>query len=875
MTSTQAETIKAKILIIDDTLDNLKFLYAMLTEQGYEVRQAINGSMALMGAQAEPPDLILLDIKMPGMDGYQVCQKLKEIEQTRDIPVIFISALDEVWDKVRAFQVGGVDYITKPLQLEEVLARIEHQLALQSAKTEIYQLNAKLEQRVRERTAQLEAANQELEREIAERKQVEKALAREKAHLVAAQQVAHVGSWEYDAIAQEIRWSDETFRIFGLDPREPPPTYSEYLQQQIYEDDRALWETTVNQAIAQGNPYEFEVRIVRPEGEIRWIFIKGQPILNSDNRVFKLFGTVLDITERKQAEEALSKSEEQFRLTFELAPIGMAIKSLDGRFVSVNQALCDILGYTSQELLHQTWADVSHPEDLGVALSLHQKLYRGEIPNFKIENRYLTKDGKVVYGILKVALVRDPTGKPLHLIGQFMDVTDRKRTEEQLRYDALHDSLTGLANRVLLMERVEQSLRRTQRYPNYLFAVLFIDLDRFKVVNDSLGHLVGDRLLIAIARKLETIVRSTDTVSRLGGDEFIILLDEIKDINDAIRIAERISAKLRSPFRLEGREVFTAASIGIALSSTDYYQASDLLRDADIAMYRAKAKGKARYEVFDRLMYAQALKQLQVENDLRQALERSEFLVYYQPIVSLLTGRLTGFEVLVRWQHPSRGLVSPAEFIPVAEETGLIVSLGEWVLHSACQQMSAWQTKFPAAMPLKISVNLSGKQLRESDLLKKIDQILAQTALDGQTLKLELTESMLMDNAEAIIATLSQLRARKIQLSIDDFGTGYSSLSYLYRFPVNTLKIDRSFVSRIGEKGENLEIVKTIITLAHQLGLEAIAEGVETPQQLSQLKALTCEEAQGYFFSQPLDWESAEALIAADLHWSVSSSCAS
>lgn len=869
MTSDQADAVKGKILIVDDILENLKFLSAMLTERGYEVRQAINGPMALMGAQADPPDLILLDIKMPGMDGYEVCQKLKAIEQTRDIPVIFISALDEVWDKVKAFHAGGVDYITKPFQWEEVLARIEHQLALQSAKAEIRQLNAELEQRVRERTAQLEAANQELAREIVEREKVEKALAREKAHLVAAQQVAHVGSWEYDTLTQEIRWSDETFRIFGLAPGQPAPTYSEYLQQHIYEDDRVLWSTTVSQALAVGKPYEFEFRLVRPDGEIRRVFAKGQPILNSEERVVRLFGTILDITERKQAEEDLSKSEEQFRLTFEMAPIGMAIKTLDGRFVRVNQALCDILGYTSLELLHQTWADVTHPNDVEVYRIQNQKLCRGEISDFKIENRYLTKDGKVVYGILKVALVRDSTVKPLHLIGQFIDITDRLRAEKQLLYDALHDSLTGLPNRVLLMEHVEQSLKRMQRHQNYLFAILFIDLDRFKVVNDSLGHLVGDRLLIAIARSLKAIVRSTDTVARLGGDEFIILLDQIKDINDAIRIAERISNELRSPFHLEGREVFTTASIGIALSSTDYHQGSDLLRDADIAMYRAKEKGKARYEIFERMMYAEALKQLQLENDLRQAFERQEFLVHFQPIVSLITGRLTGFEALVRWQHPSRGLVRPAEFIPIAEETGLIVSIGEWVLHSACQQMSAWQTKFSTTVPLRISVNLSGKQLREPDLLKKIDQILAQTGLDGQSLKLELTESMLMENVESVIATLSQLRERKIQLSIDDFGTGYSSLSYLYRFPVNTLKIDRSFVSRMGEKGENIEIVETIITLAHQLGLEAIAEGVETLQQLNQLKALNCESAQGYFFSQPLDRELAEALIASDPHSSM------
>jgi len=387
------------------------------------------------------------------------------------------------------------------------------------------------------------------------------------------------------------------------------------------------------------------------------------------------------------------------------------------------------------------------------------------------------------------------------------------------------------------------------------------------VVNDSLGHQVGDQLLVAIANKLETIVRSTDTVARLGGDEFVILLDPIKDINDAIQIADRISVELSSPFQLEGLEVFTTASIGIALSSTDYKGGSELLRDADIAMYCAKEKGKARYEVFDRVMYTKALKQLQLESELRQAIERQEFQVYYQPIISLLTGRVTGFEALVRWQHPVRGLVSPAEFIPMAEETGLIVPLGEWVLRSAGHQMSVWQAKFSPTAPLKISVNLSVKQLKEPDFLEKLDQILAQTGLEGQNLKLELTESIFMNNSEEFISILSLLRARAIQLSVDDFGTGYSSLSYLHRFPVNNLKIDRSFVNRIGENGENREIIETIVTLAHQLGMEVTAEGVETLHQLNQLKALTCEEAQGYLFSKPLEPKAAEALIVANPHY--------
>jgi diguanylate cyclase (GGDEF)-like protein/PAS domain S-box-containing protein len=719
MNKSFTSSVKGKILIVDDTPDNLRLLDKTLTDQGYEVQCAINGELALMGAGAEVPDLILLDIKMPGLDGYQVCQRLKAQAQTCEIPVIFLSALDEAIDKVKAFAVGGVDYITKPFQIEEVLARVENQLALQAAKTEIILLNAELEQRINQRTEQLKQANVEL-----------------------------------------------------------------------------------------------------------------------------------------------AESEEQFRLTFEMAPIGIAMQTLDGKFMRVNQAFCETSGYTSEELLNKTWRDITHPDDVGVALAFYQKLYQGEISDFQTESRSLTKDGKVIYGILHVAVVRDSEQKPVHLIGQFLDITARKLAEEQLLFDALHDDLTSLPNRNLLMERLELALKQAQRQTDYLFAVMFIDLDRFKVVNDSLGHEVGDQLLVAIAHKLETLIRATDIVARLGGDEFIILLDHLQDINDAIRIAERICLELNSPFLIEGRQVFTTASIGIVLSSAYYHTGSELLRDADIAMYRAKEAGKARYEIFDRVMHAHAVEQLQLENDLRHAIAYQELLVHYQPIISLITGKLTGFEALLRWKHPHRGFIPPAEFIPLAEETGLIVTIGQWILREACHQLHTWQLQHQLSNNLNISVNLSGKQLREPTLIEQIDQIINETKLNSSCLKLELTESMLVEKVEAVISTMSQLRARAIHLSIDDFGTGFSCLSYLHRFPINTLKIDRSFISRIGEENENLGIVKTIITLAHELGMDAIAEGVETQQQVNQLKALGCDQAQGYFFSQPLSGESAELFIA-------------
>jgi diguanylate cyclase (GGDEF)-like protein len=441
------------------------------------------------------------------------------------------------------------------------------------------------------------------------------------------------------------------------------------------------------------------------------------------------------------------------------------------------------------------------------------------------------------------------------------EVTERKIAEAKLIHDAFHDSLTGLPNRALFIERLGRVIEQTKRFKDYFFAVLFLDLDRFKVVNDSLGHLLGDQLLIKFARRLEIYLRSVDTVARLGGDEFVILLHGIQSINCAIQIADRIQKELTLPFDLNGYEVFISTSIGIALSTTGYDQPEEILRDADTVMYRAKALGKARYEVFDKDMHARAVTLLQLENDLRRSLERQELQVHYQPVVSLKTGRINGFEALVRWQHPHRGLVSPVEFIPIAEETGLIIPIGYWVLCEACRQISAWQEYYQAS-PLTISVNFSGKQFSQPDLIKQIDQILQETGLDGKSLKLEITESVLIENAESAAAMFLHLKSLGVQVHIDDFGTGYSSLSYLHRFPIDGLKIDRSFVSRMGVNNENSEIVKTIMTMAHNLGMSVIAEGIETAEQLTQLRALQCEYGQGYFFSKPLKPEAAAAFIA-------------
>ncbi len=597
----QSKPSKGKILVVDDTLHNLELISQILEKRRFEVRCAINGAMGLRAAQSGWADLILLDIKMPGMNGYEVCEQLKAQAETKDTPVIFLSASDETFDKVLAFSVGGVDYICKPFQIEEFLVRIQNQLNLVAARAKIVQLNTELEQRVQQRTAELEKTNQQLKQEIVERQK------------------------------------------------------------------------------------------------------------------------------------------------------------------------------TQQKLLHL----------------------------------------------------------------------------------ALHDQLTGLSNRILFLQRLSQVINYTKQHPENLFAVLFLDGDRFKLINDSLGHLIGDKILIHLADRLKNCLNYMDTLARFGGDEFAILLPRVHDIDRAICIAQKIQSQLNLAFEIDGHQLFFTVSIGIVLGTKEYDSAEHILRDADTAMYHAKAKGKSRYQVFDLTMHNSALTRLNLETDLRLALKRKELVVHYQPIIDLKTNSIVGFEALVRWHHPQKGFISPGEFIPVAEDTGLIVPLGLWVMEEACRQLHLWQQSYNL-QGVKMSVNLSVKQFSQPDLIAQIDCILHNTQLDSCNLKLEITESSIMDNAESATILLQQLKTRKIQLSLDDFGTGYSSLSYLHRFHIDTLKIDRSFVSRIGDSGENMEIIQTIVALAHHLNMTIVAEGIETISQKNYLQAIGCEQGQGYLFAEPLSPEAVE-----------------
>lgn len=613
MKDDEVNIIQGNILVVDDFLETLNLLTNLLEERGHKVRRAINGKMALMGAKANVPDLILLDINMPGMSGYDVCKNLKNNEETREVPIIFISALNEVFDKVKAFEVGGIDYITKPFQIEEVIARIENQIALKIAQKQIKQLNTDLEDRVLRRTQQLESTNQELQK------------------------------------------------------------------------------------------------------------------INS----------LLEI-----------------------------------------------------EILH------------------HQQ------------------------------------------------------TQSQLLHMASHDALTGLPNRVFFMDQLMRAIAKTKNNQDYKFAVLFLDCDRFKVVNDSLGHLTGDRLLISLARRLQFNLQASSSLARFGGDEFTILLENIENIQAVIAIAKRLQNALTWPFKLDEQDLFLEASIGIVISTSEYTEPEQILRDADIAMYQAKNQGRGCYQVFDATMHAHAHRRFQLENDLRLAIDNNHFVLNYQPIVSLQDCSITGFEALLRWNHPNYGLISPAEFIPIAEDTGIIIPIGLWVLEQAIKQVKEWEQKGLIHQTFRMSVNLSVKQFTQPYLIDAIDQILLKNNFKSSYLKLEITESAIVENPTVARQLLQQLRNRDIHLSLDDFGTGYSSLSYLHRFPVDALKIDRSFINCIGKPSQNPEIVDAIITLAHQLKITVVAEGIETVEQLTKLHVLGCEEGQGYYFSKPVPGPVAEKLLS-------------
>ncbi|HOC42328.1 MAG TPA: EAL domain-containing protein [Thermoanaerobaculales bacterium] len=573
--------------------------------------------------------------------------------------------------------------------------------------------------------------------------------------------------------------------------------------------------------------------------------------------------------ERHRSEEALRESEERYALAIRGANDGLWDWNLSSGTLYLSPRWKMMLGYGIYEVGERPddWFRKVHPDDVDELRSALQAHFEGDDEHFEHEHRMITRGGEIRWMLTRGVAVRNEDGKVIRMAGSLTDVTARKSAEQQLVYDAFHDGLTGLANRALFIDRLGVVLAARRRQPHFRFAVLFLDLDRFKNINDSLGHTTGDKLLQDIARRIERTLRPGDTIARLGGDEFAILLSHVDDLGDAVRVAERIQEIISTSVVISPHEVYVTASIGIALSSEETRGPEDILRDADIAMYRAKAAGRSRYEVFDSEMHRHAVRLLALETELRRAIEREDFVMHYQPIVALATGRIVGFEGLVRWNHPERGLIAPSHFIGLAEETGLIVPLCWYTLRECCGQASRWQAMFPQEPPLFISVNVSGKLFMQPDAVERLVGILDVSELPPGSLRLEVTENVVVDHGDEVMAKLTRLRALGVQLSIDDFGTGYSSLSYLQRFQYDSLKIDRSFVSTMGLTRDSRNIVKTILNLADDLGIGVVAEGVETEEQAIRLRQMECPLGQGFWFARPLNHDAATELIAAPPRW--------
>lgn len=610
-----------------------------------------------------------------------------------------------------------------------------------------------------------------------------------------------------------------------------------------------------------------EITIKTPEGERREVELRiesAEPL-----GLTGYLARLQDRSRLQRAERSLALSEQREALTQEVANDAIITWDLEGETVDYGARFAELLGLRPGELgsSPSAWREKVHPEDRPQVRSALNAHLSGETATLAVEYRIRHADGSWRYIRCQGKATPTHGPRPRRLIAAHTDITEGRRAEEQLAHRAFYDPLTDLPNRSLFLDRLRHAMRRAKRRRDYLFAVLFLDLDRFKVINDSLGHMAGDQLLVKLARRLEGSLRPGDTVARLGGDEFTVLLDDIHDVTDAHLIADRIQRELTAPFHLGKQEIFSSASIGIALSDAGYEKPEDILRDADTAMYRAKGTGPAKQALFDTGMHERAVAQLELEADMRKAIERDELVMHYQPIVSLRSGRITGLEALVRWNHPRHGLLYPNTFVPLAEESGLVVAMGRKVLRKVCEQMGDWKRRRAEMRSLSVNVNLSSRQFSLPELVSHVDQALSDSGLSPAFLRLEITESALMENADVATGVLEKLKALGVQVSLDDFGTGYSSLAYLQEFEIDSLKIDRSFVGDLEKERESLEIARTIVNIGRNLGMGVIAEGIECAEQLELLRELECEHGQGYFFAKPLPTAEIEALVSEGRSW--------
>jgi diguanylate cyclase (GGDEF)-like protein/PAS domain S-box-containing protein len=696
--------------------------------------------------------------------------------------------------------------------------------------------------------------------DITERVAAKRALEASRRLLAEAQRIAHVGSFELDLLTGEMTWSEELLVILGLDAlhRSTPELFASMAHPDDRPDVVQAWVDATERGIA----FDITYRTIRPDSSQRWVHARSVAEVGDGGVVSRVVGTVSDDTERIESERERRAAEIRFDIGFEQAGIGAGILGLDGIPIRVNAAVCDFLGRPEELLVGRSWLEYFHPDELSLREAVRARVSAGH-DNFAEERRFVRPDGTVVSGSLHITLVRDESGVPEYYLAQLQDITERKHMEENLAHQALHDALTGLPNRVLLDDRLAYCLADNRRRGSQL-GVIFLDLDHFKVVNDSLGHKAGDELLRLVADRITAMIRPSDTVARFGGDEFVIVCQDTS-AGETEAIAERVLAAVREGREISDREVTVTASLGVAIA-VEQATPESVLRDADAAMYLAKARGRNRVELFDEALRSKGERRMATAAALRRALERGELTVHYQPIVDLSSGSLVSAEALLRWEHPGRGLINPDEFIPLAEESGLIVPIGAWVLEQACRQLGGWQRHEPS---MSVAVNLSVSQMVAPDVAAMVGEVLERSGISPSTVCLELTESVFMEDVDYFGKTLAGLKALGVRLSIDDFGTGYSSLSYLKRYPVDEVKIDRAFVAEIGTDTHHSALVATILAMADALQLGVTAEGVETGDQLAVLTKLQCRRAQGYYFARPMPAADMSSLAGRSHHWRI------
>ncbi|OMG52485.1 hypothetical protein BJN45_14405 [Azonexus hydrophilus] len=683
-------------------------------------------------------------------------------------------------------------------------------------------------------------------------KQVIAELQRSRQQLREAQRLAQIGSWELDIAGNRLFWSEELYRIFEMDPKDGPGDYKRFLQI-VHPEDRERVDQAYRNALRNREPYEVEHRMITADGHVRQIRERGESSYDEDGKPLRSIGTAQDITDIRRMESQMQLLGTAFHHSGE----AIMITDHDNRIVTVNPAFTTLTGYSQQEVIGRNPSmlsagrtEAADYEKMWTAI-VQKGYWQGEVWDRR-------KDGGVYPKWLSISVMRDDEGSIRYYIAHFTDVSAERATEARLHHMAHHDMLTGLHNRFSLKDRLEHALALARRESSRV-ALLFIDLDRFKVINDTLGHHVGDELLIHVSRRLRQCVRESDMVARLGGDEFVVMLSGVEHSSSVAMVAEKLVASVAEPYPVGAHTLYTTPSIGIAIYPMDGNDSETLMKNADAAMYHAKSAGRNNFQFFDAKMNEAALERLGIEHALRQALGRDEFRLHYQPVIDVRTGRVSSVEALIRWQHPTRGLLPPGLFIGVAEETGLIQPIGDWVIWAACRQLADFRAAGIAGV--KMAINISAIQMRNSDLSVLARGIIEAYSLVPGDLVFEITESVAMEHPDETVRVLDILHDMGVELALDDFGTGYSSLSYLRMFALDKLKLDRSFVEDIGQDIDGQVICDATIGLAHNLGLEVVAEGVETEEQLAYLKARGCNLIQGYLFSRPVPADEVIAFI--------------